>query len=452
MPSTMNKKTTYYLLLLWALMPVTVSAQNILPDSTSKVYSLNECISLALQNQPAVKQALIDEDIEERQIKADLSGWSPQISATANLTHYLELPTAVFPDQSGNRRTIQIGVYNSSNVLLEARQPIFNNDLILASRNSKYMRLMYDQNTEEVKISTVVAVSKAYYDVLIAQEQTKLLQQVLQRQQKQLDDAKALYDGGLVDPTDYKRATIALNNTQADLKRNLEMLKYKYAYLHQLMGIDASDLFMAQLDRQSMESDMMMDVPETVDVNNRIEMKQLETQKRLQQLDISAQKWSLFPSISAFANRNHIFQNDNFSQLYSEVYPNSQVGLTLSLPLFQGTRRFQTIQQQKLIGKRLELDIVNTTNTINSQYAQALALYNSYLNDYNVATENVALSEEVYNTIKLQYNEGIKTYLDLMTAETDLREAQLNQLDAMLNVLSSKLDVQQSLGTINTNQ
>jgi outer membrane protein TolC len=81
-----------------------------------------------------------------------------------------------------------------------------------------------------------------------------------------------------------------------------------------------------------------------------------------------------------------------------------------------------------------------------------MALYKSNLNDWKVATENVTLSEEVYATIKLQYDEGIKTYLDLMVAETDLRSAQLNQLNTILNVLSSKLDVMQSLGTINTNR
>ena len=110
------------------------------------------------------------------------------------------------------------------------------------------------------------------------------------------------------------------------------------------------------------------------------------------------------------------------------------------------------MQQQKLIDERLNEDISNTKNVINTQYEQALALYKSDLNDWKVATENVTLSEEVYNTIKLQYDEGIKTYLDLMVAETDLRSAQLNQLNTILNVLSSKLDVMQSLGTINTNQ
>lgn len=449
----MNTITNYLIIIGALLLPTTLSAQFTLPDSTSKSYTLDECVEIALQNQPAIKSAMLNEEINKRQIKANLAGWSPQINASATLLHNIELPVSVFPNQAtGERTAVRVGVNNQSVLGLEARQAIFDNDLLLASRNGKFLRQLYGQNTEEIRISTIVEVSKAYYNVLVTQEQTNILLQIQQRQQKQLNDAQAQYESGLVDPTDYKRAIIALNNTNADLKRNQEMLKYSYAYLHQLMGVDHSDVFLVSLDLESMENNMLLDAPARVDLNGRIEMQQLMTQKKLQQLDLSAQKWNLFPTISAYINRNHVFQNDQFSELYNTMYPNSQVGLTLNLPLFQGTRRFQNIQMQKLRNQQLEQDIVNTTNVINTQYVQALALYESDLNDWKVATENVTLSDEVYTTIKLQYDEGVKTYLDLMVAETDLRTAQLNQLNTMLSVLSSKLDVMQSLGTINTDK
>jgi len=48
----------------------------------------------------------------------------------------------------------------------------------------------------------------------------------------------------------------------------------------------------------------------------------------------------------------------------------------------------------------------------------------------------------------LQYKEGVKTYLDVIFAESDLRTAQVNYANALYQVLSSKLDVQKQLGTI----
>jgi outer membrane protein TolC len=71
----------------------------------------------------------------------------------------------------------------------------------------------------------------------------------------------------------------------------------------------------------------------------------------------------------------------------------------------------------------------------------------SYL-DNSLHCENVALAEDVYRIIKLQYDEGIKTYLEVITAETDLRTTQLNYFNALYQVMSRKIDVQKSLGQI----
>ena len=57
--------------------------------------------------------------------------------------------------------------------------------------------------------------------------------------------------------------------------------------------------------------------------------------------------------------------------------------------------------------------------------------------------------KEVYNIIKLQYDEGIKPYLDLILAEAEIRVTQLNYLNTLYRVLVSKLEVERATGTIN---
>jgi len=55
----------------------------------------------------------------------------------------------------------------------------------------------------------------------------------------------------------------------------------------------------------------------------------------------------------------------------------------------------------------------------------------------------------VYDVIQLQYKAGVKTYLEVITAETDLRSAEINYYNALYQVLASKTDVQKALGQIN---
>ena len=87
-------------------------------------------------------------------------------------------------------------------------------------------------------------------------------------------------------------------------------------------------------------------------------------------------------------------------------------------------------------------------DSINTEYISAMGEYKSNLNNYNILKANLDLAKDVYNTIELQYKSGIKTYLDVITAETDLRTTQANYNNALFQVLSSKLDVQKALGII----
>jgi outer membrane protein len=83
---------------------------------------------------------------------------------------------------------------------------------------------------------------------------------------------------------------------------------------------------------------------------------------------------------------------------------------------------------------------------VNTQYAQALAVYKGNLSSYYSLKENVVLADDVYRTLDLQYRSGIKTYLDVIIAESDLRTTQLNYYNALFQLLQSKLDVAESVG------
>ncbi len=433
------------------LLPGYTLAQTTPGNEVLKDATLQQVIDYALKNKPEVKQALLDEEIGEREINSALSGWLPQINLDANYTHNLKQQVNALTT-NGVTNYITLGTKNTSGLVLQADQQFLNAGLIQASKSAKYYRQQYKQTTENNKITTVVDVSKAYFDILTSQEQLKIISENIARLEKQLKDAKAQYESGLVDKTDFQRAQISLSNSYADRKRTNELLKSKYAYLKSLIGYTSEKDFSLEVNTKAMEQHVLMDTTQMLNPQNRVEYRLLQTQKQLQTINTSYNKAAYLPKLSGFINYGLNYQNDDFGNLYNESYPGSIVGLKLNIPIFQGTKRIQEIRKSQLLEKRIELDIENTKNQINSQYEFALANYKSNLNDWKTANANVEISKQVYNTIKLQYDEGIKSYLDLMTAETDLNTSQLNYLNSLYSLLSAKLDVQQALGTINLTQ
>jgi outer membrane protein TolC len=412
-------------------------------DSLLQQATLPNIIQYAVKNQPAVQQSLIDEETTELQIKSRLADWYPQVNFNYLYQHNFQVQTSII---GGN--VVKLGVDNTSALQFTGSQAIFNRDVLLASKTKGDVRLRAKQQTEGTKIDVTVSVSKAFYDVLTTEQQIKVVNENIVRLEKSLSDARAQYEAGIVDKTDYKRATIALNNSKASKRINEEAMKAKIEYLKALMNYPETGLLNIVYDSTQLEREIVLDTLQLLDYSRRIEYQALQTQIKLQQANIKYNKWSYLPSLSANGAYVSNFLNNEFSKLYDQVYPNSYAGLTLAFPIFQGGKRKYNIREAQWQLKRTNLELLSFKNSMNSEYYTALANYKASLANYLVLKENVLLAQEVYDIIQLQYRAGIKTYLEVITSETDLRTAKINYFNSLYQVLSNKIDVQRSLGDI----
>ncbi|WP_369810986.1 TolC family protein [Hymenobacter aranciens] len=417
----------------------------------SDVLTLNQCLNVALVNQPQLRQARIDQEITRASNQVALAAWLPQVGFTGTGQHYFQLPFTIFPDATtGVPTPRQLGVRNVTTLGLSGTQTIFNNDVLLAARSKRFNNRAAEQNTVEVRINTVTGVSKAFYDVLLSQRQLEVFAQDIARLQRNYRDARARYEAGIADKTEYLQAEISLNNSLAGRKQSLEAVNAKLAYLKQLMGLAPERQLALQYDTLKLEQDAVVDTTMGLTVANRIEIQQLQTEKSLQDINVDYYRLGFLPSLSAFANYNTVFQNNEISEQYRTRFPNSYAGIQLGLPIFTGFRRNWNVRRARLQNQRLDEDITNTRNVINTEYATALAAYKGYYTEYLLGKRNLEASQEVYDVINLQYREGIRAYIDLIVAQTTLRTSQLNYYTALFQVLGSKVDLLRATGQLPT--
>lgn len=412
-------------------------------DSILSNATLENCIAYAIRNNPVIKNAGLDEDIVNATIKSKLADWYPQLSFNYDIQYYFQLPTLNF---GGN--LIHTGTRSNSQGQFQVTQNIFNRDALLATRSERDVRLQASQNTREQKINLAVAVSKAFYDAILTRQQIALASEDISRLQQSLKDAYYQYQSGITDKTDYKRATISLNNAKALKKQEEEALTAKEAYLKELLGYPASAPLPLSYDTAQLSSQILIDTTQTVNYDNRIEINLLKTQRNLESYNLLYNKWSYLPVVSAFGYYNLNYLNNNVSKLYNAVYPNSYAGISLTFPIFQGGKRVQQIREARWQLEQVDNSIKSMENSINTEYQQAISTYKSNLDNYYTLKDNMDLAGEVYGIIRLQYRAGVKTYLDVISAETDLRTAEINFYNALYQVLSSKVDVMKSLGTL----
>lgn len=433
-------KRYYLFFIILFLSGGTLQAQN---NDSIRQFSLEDCIRFAYAHSPLLNRSLLDQQITEHGIKSRLADWYPQLRFDYNVQHAFQLQVSNI-----NGQLIPLGLRNTSSGQFGLTQNLFSSDALLASNSAGVVRRQAAQNVVADKIDLTVNVGKAFYDVLLTREQIKILDENVVRLDRSLTDAYNQYEGGIVDKVDYKRATIALNNTKAQRKTADETLKAKYAYLKQQMGVPDSIQIKLDYDSSRLETLAITDTSGNNPVQNRIEFQQLQTQKRLQDINYSYYKWQFLPTLQAYGNYNLNYLNNDFGKLYQDNYPNSFAGVRLGLPIFQGFRRVQNMKQAKLQSDRVNYDIEQLQLSVTAEVSQALASYKGYLNDYYSLKENVDIARDVFNTIELQYKSGIKTYLEVITAQTDLRAAELNYNNALFQLLASKFDLQRALGNV----
>ncbi len=447
-------KRIVYLLIYFS--PIYAIAQNNIADSS---FTLTQCLQYAMKNQPALKQSYLDQSIADANNRIAYSAWLPQLTGVANYNHYFGLPTVFFPSTSttpgsppvGTLVAAHTGLTNVSTPEFEANQVIFSPDVLIAARSGHLNTLYAKQNTVSTKIDLITNVSKAYYDVLLSLQQINVLKEDTSRLKKNQSDTYHQYVSGVKDKVDYKQATISLNNSMAQLTNTIEAAQAKFANLKQLMGYPTDKNFNINFDTTRMMQEVFFDTTETLQFQKRIEYQQLETAKRLQRETTSYYHLGFLPSVSAFYNYDLEYQANTVPDLFKTSYPYSLWGLNLSIPIFTGFRRTENVRKAKLQEQRTDWDKVNMELGIYTEYKQAMASYTSNLYNLHAMSENVALATDVYDIVKLQYREGIKAYLDVITAETDLRNSEINYLNALFQLLSSKIDLQKAMGDITPN-
>lgn len=416
-------------------------------DTAIGDFTLTDAIKYALGNQPALKQAYIDESIAYRNRNIALSGWMPQVNGAANLQHNFQLPT-LFSNINGVLTPVTSGVSNTSIPQITATQNIFTPDLFIANKSAKLGIKFSAEQIINTKINLVASVSKAYYDVLSSLEQINVYKEDTARLRKNLEDAHNRYLSGVSDKVDYKQATISLNNSMSQLKTASETVGARYATLKMLMGYPAERELRLRLDTAAMLRDIVLDTTGQLRIEKRIEYQQLQTTRQMQRETTLYYKLSALPSISGFYSYADEFENNKFSDLYDRAYPYSYIGVQLNLPIFNGFRRTENVKKSKLQEERIDWDEVSLKLNIYVQYSQALAAYKSNLYYLNTQHENVDMAREVYDIVKLQYREGIKPYLDVIVAESDLQTSEINYQNALFQLLKSKIDLEQAMGDL----
>lgn len=439
-----------YLSLFFCLYSV-ISVKAQIPNSLAS-FSLKEAIDYAQNHQTSVLNASIDEEIAKNIVKKTIGIGLPQVHGNVNFQDFLKVPTNLLPGEffgkPGTQVPVQFGVQYQSSFGLELNQLLFDGSYLVGLQATKTFKELFNKNLKRSRIETAVAVTKAYYSVLVSNEQLSLLDANMARLKKSLNDTEALFKNGFVEKIDVARLTVLNNNLETERGNVIRLLELNVNLLKFQMGMNIQFKLVLKDSIGSLQVEESIAVKDTTAFQNRIEYSLLATQKKLNELDLKRYKSLFLPSLSAFGSTSRSLQSNEFLNLTDRSFPTTVIGFRLSVPLISGGIKTYQVRNAKLEVLKTENNLVNLKNGINLEVEQAQTVYRNGLKSLENQKRNMELAQEVLRVSKIKYEQGVGSSIEVTIAETSLKESQNNYINALYDLLINKVNVDRALGKI----
>ncbi len=422
--------------------------------------SLSEAVDYALENNPATKNARLELLISKATIKETLARGLPQINGAYNLDYNPKIPVVFLPNQPpfgdpSNPSDVipaRFGVSYSSGLGVTVSQMIFDGSFFVGLRASITLLELTNKDLKKAEIDVVENVKKAYFGVLVNQQRIRLAGANLSRIDTLLKETTALNEAGFVEKIDVSRVQVQRNNTFTQVQRSQTALEISKQILKLQMGIPIEyevELVETLQDLSTKEALVQLLGEEGSD---RIEIEQVATQITLVGLDLKNNVSQYMPKINFIGNARRSGAGNELDRVFnkSNWFGSSLVGVSMSVPIFDGFSKAARIQKNRVQLTQLENQRSFLKESFNSELYAAKANLRNDLNILEVQEANLQLATEVYQIARIKYKEGIGSNLEVVNADASLIEAEINYLGALYDGLISKINLEKALGVLQT--
>ncbi len=448
----MKPKFSYILLL-----SILISSSGF--SQSSFQFSLQQAIEYAYQNQNDIKNAQLDAEISKSKVKETVAIGLPQVSGSANIQRFLDIPTQLIPNFISPLTgalpgtypefiEAQFGTNYNSSYGISVNQLLFDGNYLIGLKASSVYKELTVKALERTKIETNVTVTKAYYSVLVNRERLSLLDANLVRLEKTLKDTKAYYENGFAEKVDYDRLSVLYNNLSTERENVAKLIDLSLSLLKFQIGMPIKNDLVLTDKLEAIQLQALVESKQVISPEERVEYQLLKTSMKLNELDYKRNIVTNAPSLVAFGSFSRNYLNNDFGTLFDKSFPTSVIGLQLNVPITGSGKKYHQTKQAKLTLEKSKNDLVNMENVLNLQSSQTQISYNNSVRSLENQRKNMDLAKEVLRVSKAKYDQGIGSSLEVTTAETSLKEAETNYISSLYEALIAKVELDKAFGKI----
>ena len=462
-------------LILISLLSTVYAGVNAQSNTTPQIHAFTakEAVDYALKNAIQVKNALLDIKLQEQQNKQITAAALPHFNGSTNLSYNPNVAVQTIPDfispavygvlsdnnvKNGNGDpivapkefgffSVGFGAKYTLNAGIDFNQILFDGQVFvgLQARRAaiKNAELAADVTKEQIKAN----VYKIYYQLVVGQRQIGTLDANITNYEKLLHDTKVIYQNGFAEKLDVDKVQVQLSNLQTQKLKAQNQIDAGKEGLKLLMNIPQADSLVLTdtLSDNELKSGIL---DENYSYEDRKDVQQLETSMELGGYNVKRYRLSKLPTLSLAANYSKSAQEQKFDFFKAKYYTSSFIALRLTVPIFDGGERNANIATAKLNLQKMNNSMDQLKSSIDNDVAQARINMKSAILTMDTQKKNIDLAQQVYNSTKLKYEQGVGSNQEISTAQADLVMAQNNYYGSLYDAIIAKIDYLKATGKL----
>lgn len=426
------------------MLSFTVFAQ----DNSVLEFSLEEAVEHALLYNNTAQNSTSDVRLAQLQKWQTTSTGLPQINANISYNNWIQqqislIPAEFFGGNAGEFTEVAFGTKQTMNGTLTISQKIFDGSYLVGLQAAK-VYLEISKNAQEKTYTELrKVVTNAYGNILLTEENIKILNANIAVIEKNIEDLEKVYENGMTEEENIEQLQLTRSGLISAKNYNLTLKGLAYAMFNLTIGVDTNATVVLS---DSMEDLIALSEIKNTSINknsveNAIDFKIARNDLKSKELLLKLEKSKALPTINAFVNGTYSGNSNNFDFLdqSQKWFGASMFGLNMSIPLFSSLGRSALTQKAKINLEKSERDLNNLRQ-------QILVKIKSAKNDLTFAKQDLVnkkqgldLAKRIEQKNQIKFFEGLASSFELSQAQTQLYTAQQQYIQAMLYVLNKHI-------------
>jgi outer membrane protein len=399
------------------------------------LWSLQECIDYALENNIQIKQQGLNTQYNENMVHQAKSDRLPNLNAGAS-NNYSFGRSLNNDNVYENVNSTQLNGYLQSNIT------VFNGFTLQNTIKQSELDLRAAiQDMQKAKDDLILNIAASYLEILFAEELSLIAEAQMEVTKQQIERTGKLVDAGSLARGALLEIEAQLAREELQLVNDQNRVQLAYLNLYQLLELPVEKSFKIEQPKlPEIKANVTMsnsfDVfQNAMHVRPEIKAAQLRVESARRQLDIA--KGYNYPTLSLGANYNNQYfniLNSEFQQLsFSEQFKSNGrygFGLNLNIPIFNRFQVKNGVSNAKLQIADYEYRLQTARNMLRKDIEQAYTNALAALNRYLSSEKAVKSTEEAFRYAEEKFNVGMMNTVEYNQSKNYLTVAQSELLQA----------------------